>query len=250
MSTFGQTTANTLLADFSWKYTIIDPRDAAKITYDIYPDGHCMYATFRGILTSVAKAFSATDILMETRLLNFPFYMMKIGAAGFGGMGSLCGAVAGCSQAISLFVPDKSVNTVMVQELFQYYETTPLPSYTPENDTFPDMVSVESKSSLCHLSVTAWCKKSGEGTFAPIRAERCRRLSADMVIETVNILNRYYRDTKCSFAPLAEPTKSCVDCHGKGGTAEDTMVRMNCSSYHEIPQEHPIKKVVNRATRH
>ncbi|MGL6225162.1 MAG: C-GCAxxG-C-C family (seleno)protein [Thermoguttaceae bacterium] len=239
--TFGQTAVTPPFPEVSWKYTVIDPLEAARLAYEIYPDGHCMYAAFRGIVTTVATALSRADSVMSARLLEFPFYMMKIGSGGFGGMGSLCGAVAGCAQAVSLFVPDKAANNMMVQELFQYYEMASLPSYLPENDAFPQMVSVESKSPLCHLSVTAWCKKSGEGVFSPIRAERCRRLSADMVIATVNILNRSIRDEKCSFAPLSEPTKSCVDCHGKGGAAEDTLVKMNCSSCHEIPKEHPIR---------
>lgn len=230
VAAFGQSPASP--ANQVWKYTPIDPRQAAQLTHAVYPDGHCMYAVTRAILTCVGHAWAQSDPAMSLRLLEFPFYMMKIGAGGFGGAGSLCGALAGGAQVIGLFVPDKAASNAMVQELFQFYETSLIPAYLPENDEYPAMPAVRAGATLCHLSVTAWCQAAGETAYSPMRAERCRRLSADMASETVKLLNRYHQDHKCAFAPLIVPTKSCVDCHGKGGAAEDTIVKMNCTSCH------------------
>ena len=224
-----------------WQYIPVDPREAAKLAYDIYPNGYCMYTTFRAVVESVAMAQKEVNPAASLRMLDFPFDMMKVGAAGVAGEGSLCGAVAGSSQAIALYVPDTDVNNAMVQELFQYYETSALPSYQPEKNEFPNMASARSGSPLCHLSITAWCKASGEKISSPIRFDRCRRLSADMVIKTITLLNQHHQNPKDAFAPLMEPTKGCVDCHSIGGPAKETIVKMNCASCHDVPTGHPVK---------
>ena len=224
-----------------WQYAPVDPVEAAKLAYDIYPNGYCMYTTFRAVVESVAIIQKKTNPTASLKMLDFPFDMMKVGAAGVAGEGSLCGAVAGSSQAISLFVPDTEVNNAIVHELFQYYETSSLPSYKPAKDDFPNMASVKPGSPLCHFSITAWSKESGEVISSPIRFDRCRRLSADMVIKTITLLNQHYKNPQDAFAPLMEPTKGCVDCHSIGGSVKETIVRMNCASCHDIPREHPIK---------
>ena len=224
-----------------WQYTPIDAMEAAKLAYDIYPNGYCMYATFRAVVESVAMAQKKTNPAAALKMLDFPFDMMKVGAAGVASVGSLCGAVAGSSQAIALYVPDTEVNNPMVHELFQYYENSSLPSYKPEKDEFPNMASVKPGSPLCHFSITAWCKESGGVINSPIRFDRCRRLSADMVIKTITLLNQYHKNPNDKFAPLMEPTKGCVDCHSMNGPAKETIVKMNCASCHDVPSEHPVK---------
>jgi len=79
--------------------------------------------------------------------------------------------------------------------------------------------------------------------FAPQRSDRCRRLSADIVAKTAELLNRYHADHTCTFVPLTQPTATCADCHGRGGVRTDTIAKMNCASCHEHGETHIIEQI-------
>lgn len=134
-----------------WHYVPINPTETANRAYETYPDGQCMYASFRAILKYVAEVLKETKPETASQMMQFPFHMLKIGVGGLAGLGALCGVVSGCSLVISLFVQDKTTCESMVQELCRYYESTPLPSYRPESDPFPDCPSVIQGSIICHL---------------------------------------------------------------------------------------------------
>jgi len=218
-----------------WKYTKIDPGKAADLAYEIYPNGACMYATVRAIVATVADA---TDPLTASMMMEFPFHMMGYGHAGISMVGSTCGAFNGGAAVIGLFVKDAVKRDAMIQELCTYYEQTELPKYKPKDDKFPNMQTVVPESVLCHISSGRWRAAADAKMFSPQRADRCRRLTADIVAKTAELLNRYHADNACTFAPLTQPTATCFDCHGPKGTQADAIVKMNCASCHEHDDAH------------
>jgi hypothetical protein len=130
----------------------------------------------------------------------------------------------------------------MIQELCTYYEHTELPKYKPKDDKFPNMATVKPESVLCHISSSRWRGTADIKMFTPQRSDRCRRLTADIAIKTVELLNRYHADKTCTFAPLLQPTATCFDCHGtREGMQADAIVKMNCASCHKHDDTHSNK---------
>jgi len=226
-----------------WQYAKIDPARAADVAYEIYPNGSCMYAAFRSIVATVADMRRFVAPASASMMMEFPFHMMGYGHAGIGATGSICGAINGATAVIGLFVRDAAQRDAMIQELCVYYEQTELPKYKPKDDQYPDMKTVVPESVLCHVSSTRWRKAANVPMFAPIRSDRCRRLTADIVAKTAELLNRYHADNACTFAPLTQPTVTCFDCHGRGGVRTDTIVKMNCASCHEHGETHVIEQI-------
>jgi len=221
-----------------WQYAKIDPVKAADLAYEIYPNGACMYAAVRGLVATVADALRPNNPLAAAMMMEFPFDMMKYGGGGIGGTGSTCGAFNGGAAVLGLFVKDTAARSAMIQELCTYYEQTELPQYKPKDDEFPGMETVKPESILCHISSGRWRIAADAKMFSPKRENRCRRLTADIVTKTAELLNRYHADSTCTFAPLAQPTASCFDCHGPKGTQADAIVKMNCASCHEHDETH------------
>ena len=228
-----------------WKYLPVDAKKAADDSYDLFMDGACHYASFRAIVTNVAHALSATgiesDAMLARTYLAFPFYMMVYGQAGLAYYGSLCGALNGCAAALSLFVPDVPEKFAMIQDLAVYYEETPLPIYIPKVDNYPEkMPPNAAKSILCHLSLDKWIKSSGTNLEGYTRVERCIRITCDMVVRTVELLNEYHKDrpkTLTHLMPLLPETQSCVECHSDNRGRYDSISKMNCTECHSQPQE-------------
>ena len=94
---------------------------------------------------------------------------------------SLCGCLNG-AHAIYLVAgymdPKKrELPYSIIQEVFQWYEQTALPDYRPKNPKFEIVKSV-SRSNLCHVSVSKWCKTAKFKSFSKERSERCAWLTA------------------------------------------------------------------------
>lgn len=221
-----------------WQYARIDPIKAADFSYEIYPNGACMYAAVRSLITCVADMRRYVAPMSASMMMEFPFHMMRYGNAGIGITGSTCGAFNGATAVIGLFVKDTAKQGEMIRELCVYYEQTELPKYKPKNDEYPDMKTVKPESILCHISSSRWRAAADAQMFSPQRAERCRRLTSDIVIKTAELLNRYHADNASTFAPLTQPTATCFECHGRGGTLADTIVKMNCASCHDKGERH------------
>jgi len=238
-----ETRANEIDGFDSWKYAIIDPVKAADLAYEIYPDGACMYAIVRGLLTTVADTLRSTDPLAASMMMGFPFHMMRYGHAGIGAIGSTCGAFNGGAAVIGLFIKDADKRDAIIRELTVYYENTELPKYKPKDDKFPTMESVVTESVLCHISSSRWRVAANANMFSPKRSDRCRRLTSDIVIKTAELLNRYHTDRNCTFAPLMQPTATCFDCHGSQGMQADSIGKMSCATCHEHDDSHSNKYI-------
>lgn len=226
-----------------WKYAKIDPTKVADTAYEIYPQGACMYAVTRSLLTHIASALRPIDLVAAMTIESFPFHMMRYGHGGIGAVGSTCGAFNGGAAIIGLFVQDAVLRDAMIRELCLYYENTALPQYKPKDDTLPKREAVVSESVLCHISSSRWCAESDSKMFGPGRIDRCRRLSADIAAQTAELLNRLNKDKTCAFASLPEPTKTCFECHGPKGDQADSIGISNCATCHEHDELHSNKYI-------
>jgi hypothetical protein len=218
----------------SWSYSHLDPTTVAAEAYRLFADGGCMYGLFGAVVTGLASTRGEP-------FRSFPLHMMRYGRGGVGGWGSLCGALNGGAAVIGLVEPAKPRQEQLVAELFSWYETTALPTYSPQgqNDS-PALPKSVSGSVLCHLSVRRWCQASGCEVESDAMKERCRRLTADVAAKTVELLNRNLRNAS-NFTGLAPEVKSCVSCHGKDDRA-DAFGTMRCSACHQLSKNHPEDK--------
>lgn len=175
-----------------WKYHSLDPVLIGPRVYELYDDGGCMYASFRAIVEQVGQAWEKEDPAMAQRILSFPFAMMKYGKGGIRDRGSLCGAVNGCSAVVGLFVADLKEASKLINEVCEYYFLEPLPHFIPEKTKETEIAPCVSESLLCNLSSSKWCKEASVEKASPLRSERCRRLTVDTAIKTVELLNEFY----------------------------------------------------------
>jgi hypothetical protein len=207
--------------DFPWPYSKLDPDVSADISYKGYEVGRCMYGTFLGIIGRLAEEKGAP-------YNTFPFLMMKYGKGGVADWATLCGALNGAAAAIYL-VSNKP--EPIVDELFGWFQQEKLPIYQPKDSKLEIVPSV-ARSTLCHVSVSRWCKVSKFKAFSKEREERCARLTADVTKKTAELLNQQLASTFKPVYPIPDHVKQCRACHDKGGTLENTRGKMDCSPCH------------------
>ena len=222
-----------------WPYQPLDPEDVRKRGHQAFYEGDCMYGTFNAVISALRDKVGAPYD-------RFPSEMMKYGKGGLSGWGSLCGALNGGSAAISLVAGADFAK--LVPELAGWYTETPFPSEASNNyaknhqfrvkkyksdKVFPGSVS---NSTLCHVSVTNWCKASGYASGSPERAERCARLAGDVAARAVELLNAYHaKKFKAAFVTPAA-AQVCQSCHSMGPDfkkGQFTQGRENCSLCHK-----------------
>ncbi len=221
-------------SSFPWTYTELDPDLIADKTYHDCVKGHCMYGVFAPVIFQLAEKHGEP-------YRSFPVNMMRYGAGGVGGWGSLCGALNGGAALIGLFAQAEEQMKQMVDELFLWYEQSELPVYAPKEPILAiEMPKSVSNSSLCHASVTRWCKVSGHKTFSKPVKERCKRLSADVAKKTVEVLNHHCQKRFAPVHELALGTKQCRSCHTKGSEKSNSRGKMSCNSCHfSLASDHP-----------
>ena len=209
------------------------PLDAAVVAdkaYRIFPEGACMYATFASIVSSLGE-------LVGEPYRSFPVDMMRYGEGGISGWGSVCGALNGVAAVIGLNLSGQGRHTagrIDHRAVFPY-EQSQLPNFRPPQTAVASAIPLSvaksvSNSVLCHVSVSRWCQVVRRDALSPEKRKRCRRLTADVVRKTVELLNRS-QEPAGSFAVLSPDTQSCVACHGKTDRA-DVMVKMRRNTCH------------------
>lgn len=226
--------ANNESEHVEWKHVKLDPEKVAARAYELYPEGSCMYASFKAICVSMSEAVADNNPSLSNALREFPFHMMKYGHGGMGGQGTLCGAVNGAGAAFGLFIKEKSTVDALLAELSSFYESAKLPVFKPENSKFEPMTQAISRSVLCHVSQTAWCRRSGQSPFSDFRSDRCKRLTADIAAMAVNILNRYADNATVNNNLQNKEHQRCIDCHGQKGEGIKVSTKMNCTPCHTM----------------
>ncbi len=226
--THNQTVTQT--AKFSqvpWPYVKLDPDSVADIAYEGYMHHHCMYGVVNAVVQSLA------DKIGEP-YSSFPTLITVYGKAGVSGWATLCGALNGAAMVCYMVLPEKEADAV-INELFSWYEYTPLPEYVPEHPVKSDLSPFpksKANSPLCHVSVSNWCKSSGYKAFSREREERCGRLAADVARKLVELLNEMKAGTFVPKYPLDNVTMKCRACHCKGSSLQNTRGKMACWECH------------------
>ncbi len=237
--------------DFRPRYLPISPEETAARAYQIYPEGSCMYAVVKSIVTLISdKEPSAVPPIF--------FDMFKYGHGGCGAWGTLCGGCNGGAAVIGLFHQDKRVRDGLIGQLFRWYESTELPRFAPAGTQSAGFPKARGDSVLCHVSINSWCVEAEESQLGAKREERCRRTAADVAEKVVELLNAQHAEEKADkkAAPAdslkqpdvaSQPPHSCIECHSRPGGEKDSdaarapksVAKMNCSTCHEMKAPHP-----------
>ena len=152
---------------------------------------------------------------------TLPDMMMAHAASGFGGHGTLCGALAGASTIINMVTYGEKRDNILqnnqiVDRLFWWYAEQEFPPKRFDDiSSIPDQIRVKAKSPLCHTSVSSWVIEAGVGIQSEDKYERCAKVAGETAYTVTLALNEYFagRWEAPSWHPSAE-TEHCISCHG------------------------------------
>jgi hypothetical protein len=217
------------IPDVPWSYKKLDPIAVAERAYPGYYKGGCCYGAFEGIIGQLKEGVGYPFTVIPTEMMIF-------GEGGVAGISSLCGALNGAAAAIFLVTgaverKKREEAFEIIRELFNWYEQEALPNYRPKNPKYEIKGSV-SKSPLCHVSVTKWCKVTGFKSYSKERDERCGWVTASTAKYAVELLNK---NADVGFKPvhvLSSQVNTCRSCHDKGGELENSRTMMDCGGCH------------------
>lgn len=241
LSIVGCTVAGSLLAPYAtaiaapempkgelWTPKKLDKAQCAPYAHEGYwSNGYgCCYGTFYSIVGVMGQKFGAP-------YNTFPFRMLEVGKSGISGWGTICGALLGAASALALFWGRKERDP-MVDELFRWYEKTSLPIYDPGADSRVKeaMPTSVSGSVLCHVSVDRWCFESGVPAKSEMRSERCARVTADVAMKAIEIMNAKIDGTFTPAFAKQDSLKYCSECHGDGKESPIHKGKMDCTPCH------------------
>jgi hypothetical protein len=122
----------------------------------------------------------------------------------------------------------------MIDALFRWYEKAELPIFKPSVKVKLDFTppSTVADSTLCHVSVSRWCYKTGNEMHSQERSERCARVTADVAKKAAEILNEKISGK----AILSKPSNhavTCNHCHDKGKVSDIAKGKMDCGTCHD-----------------
>jgi hypothetical protein len=198
-------------AAFPWGYKKIDPQVAGDVAYESWYKGFCCYAVVSGVLQPLQKS-------MGEPYASLPLMAFKWGHGGAVGWGTLCGSLTGAGVATGFIAGHEGEK--ILNDVIAFYTETKLPIYKPAAPKAHFKNVNASDSPLCHVSVGKWMKKEGVKFFSPARKERCARLSADVAMKTVMLLNawadgKYKPSHGSNVGDNGITTQlNCTECHG------------------------------------
>ncbi|MFW5998634.1 MAG: C-GCAxxG-C-C family (seleno)protein [Halanaerobiaceae bacterium] len=181
-----------------WPYTKLDVEKVRKLGHEGYYLGNCGSGSFYGIISALEeKVGEPYDQIPFTPPAN-PLHFAGGGMVGT--FGFTCGTLVGAAAAINL-VTDSGEASEIISELIDWYKETEFPSdtaneYASNHEYLVDdyksdeeLVQTVADSAHCEDSVLTWMDASGEDHGSPKRAERCARLTGDVVAKAVELLN-------------------------------------------------------------
>jgi hypothetical protein len=196
---------------FPWGYKKIDPDRAGKIAYENWYENYCCYGAASGILLPLQEDIGEPYTF-------FPLEATIWGHGGAVGWGTLCGSLNGAGIATALVAGEEG--EYIINDVIAWYTKTKLPIYKPSNPRTHISQVNKSSSALCHISVGKWMRKEKVTFHSPRRWERCARITADVTIKTVRLLNdlvdgKYKISRRTQLDMYQMPTENtCIQCHG------------------------------------
>lgn len=214
-----------------WKYTPLDVSAIKDRAYNSYFKGGCMFGVYEAITGKTAE-------ILGKPYSDFPFEIATYGAGGVALWGTLCGTCNGAAMTVGMFHSGK-VRNQLINEIFTWYENTALPLFVPQTpkkvEKDFEMKSSKAQSTLCHVSITRWCERSGYEPFAPQRVERCARLVADIAGFTTELLNKAALNEYKPVHQMSAAAAGCLSCHARGKQAPnepEVVSKMSCTTCH------------------
>jgi hypothetical protein len=200
-------------ATFPWGYKKIDPQEAGRIAYENWYNGFCSYAVVSGVLGPLQKS-------MGEPYASLPLIAFKWGHGGAVGWGTLCGSLTGVGISTGLIAGAEGEK--ILNDVIAWYTETNLPIYQPAAPRAQIKNVNASDSPLCHISVGKWMKKEQASFNSPERRDRCARLSADVAMKTVALLNDWadgkYKPSHAYGSNVRDngitTQLNCTECHG------------------------------------
>ncbi len=227
------------IPELPWPYKKLDPLAVAEAAYEGYYKAACGFGAFDSIIEPLRKE------------VGFPFTVMPsglfiIGQGGVAETASLCGALHGASGAIFLVSggfdrKNRDLSYSIIQDLFLWYEQTSLPDYRPKNPRF-EIAKTVAGSTLCHVSVSKWCKATKFKAFSKERSDRCGWITAAVAKQAAELLNKYADGPFKATHTLPAAAQSCRKCHDRGSKLENTRGITDCGGCHFTPamlKSHP-----------
>jgi hypothetical protein len=194
-----------------WKWAKLDPLEAGRRAYRFYPKDGCRTASYLSLLSLLKEKVGYP-------WTTLPDMMMSHGAAGYGGHGTLCGALGGASCIINLvaYGEKNEIYRQMIDRLFYWYAEQEFPTERFDDiSSMPKQVRVKAMSPLCHTSVSKWTLAAGAAVTSKAKKERCAKVAGEVVYIVTHAINEYF-DGKWT-PPVWKPSKQiehCVQCHG------------------------------------
>ncbi len=167
----------------AYKYAKLDPNEVGRIAYENYFTRWCTSTVLAGLVLPLQKKVGGN-------WNGFPIDAYRWGHGGLAGWGALCGTMPGAGIVIGLVTGDTDTAEAMVNDLAFYYSNTKLPAFKPEKVLGAEIHhSTTSNTPVCHISVGKWMKAENKAFLTNERAERCARLSANVAMYAVSMLN-------------------------------------------------------------
>jgi hypothetical protein len=201
-----------------WTWVKLDPLEAGRRAYRYYKEkGGCGSASYLSLLSMLKERVGYPWTTM-------PDMLMVHAASGFGGHGTLCGALAGASVIINMVTYGEKrdeylQNNAIVDRLFWWYAEQDFPTERFDDlSLLPKQIKVKAMSPLCHTSVSKWSLAAGvKDLHDEAKIERCAKVAGETVYIVTTALNEFF-DGKW-VAPVWRPSKGiehCIGCHGPG----------------------------------
>jgi len=216
---------------FPWPWAELDPDEVARRGYEFYfSRGACANATFYAIV----------DLLREKvgyPWTTLPDNLWLQGSGGVVSWGTICGSLNSAAMLINM-VAGKDY-PALVDNLLSWYCQFEFPSERYESYCkFPKQVTTVAGSPLCHMSVSKWARAAGVSTSSDEKKDRCAKLSGDVAVYTLELLNRYVKEGSAAFAGKWEPyeeAKHCTACHTTSSVdiGPSQQGKLNCVTCHE-----------------
>ena len=197
-----------------WKWVTLDPLEAGRRAYRFYKErGGCGTASYLSLLSLLKEKVGHPWTTM-------PDMMMAHAAAGFGGHGTLCGALAGASTIINMVTysdkRDEQQNNQIIDRLFWWYAEQQFPPERFDDlSPMPKQIKVKAMSPLCHTSVSKWTLEAGATIKSDAKIERCAKVAGEVAYTVTRALNEFFEGKWVP--PVWKPSKEIehrVRCHG------------------------------------
>jgi hypothetical protein len=200
-----------------WKWVSLDPLEAGRRAYRYYFDkGGCGSGSYLGLLSLLREKVGHP-------WTTLPDFMMSHATAGYGGHGTLCGALGGASLIINLvaYGEKNEILRQLIDRLFFWYADQEFPTGRFDDiSAIPRQVKTRALSPLCHISVSKWTMAAGAQLTSREKKERCAKVTGEIVYTVTLSLNEYFAGKWTP--PVWKPSKQiehCIRCHGSDDMA-------------------------------